>query len=217
MPNSIESGIIARLDQILPISALSYKQVLLDLAADERSSYRGTALELREIVREVLDHLAPDDEVLKTINLDKDQKKPTMQQKAAFILGTMSVGEKAKKTAEDAVRAIENSPASFLVRSVYNRASASVHGGSDRQEIDRLKNYTDAVLSDLLKIGTRQTGCEVLPSEIPGGLTQQLAIWSERQHGGRTSFQSLGVRLRSWLSNPILGTTIYSGTLWKSD
>ena len=44
-----------------------------------RISYRGTAAELREVLRELLDHLAPDADVLKSgIRLEAGQTTPTM-------------------------------------------------------------------------------------------------------------------------------------------
>ncbi|MCW2601744.1 MAG: hypothetical protein JWM02_3573, partial [Frankiales bacterium] len=60
----LESGVIATLERMLPRAALSYRQVVADLGGPDRLSYRGTATELREVVREVLDHLAPDESVL---------------------------------------------------------------------------------------------------------------------------------------------------------
>ena len=54
---------IKKLEALVPSAALSYKQAVLDLNDDSRVSFRGPALELREALREILDHLAPDDEV----------------------------------------------------------------------------------------------------------------------------------------------------------
>ena len=175
MQTATESGIITALDKILPRSALSYKQVLQDLDDDERVSYRGTAGELREVVRELLDRLAPDAEVLKTTNLEKGRSGPTMQQKATFILKDRRVSDKARKTAEDGIAAFEYG----LARSVYNRGSASVHGDSNRQEVRGLKTYADAVLGELLEIGRIPLG-SAETSEIPGGRRQPLEIWKTR-------------------------------------
>jgi len=65
-----EVAILSTLDKIIPSTALSYQQLLLDLRDPHRVSYRGTAAEVREVLRELLDHLAPDEEVLKTTKLD---------------------------------------------------------------------------------------------------------------------------------------------------
>lgn len=51
---------------LVPTAALSYQQAIRDLADGGRVSYRGPAAELREVLREVLDHQAPDGEVMKS-------------------------------------------------------------------------------------------------------------------------------------------------------
>lgn len=146
-----EASILVTLDQIIPSTALSYRQVLQDLADPQRISYRGTAAELREVLRELLDHLAPDAEVLKTVKLEKDQRGPTMKQKAIFILKARGVGETARKTPVDAVGTVEDSVGS-LARSVYTRGSVSTHVVTTRNEVLTIKAYADAVLADLLQI-----------------------------------------------------------------
>ena len=78
-----EQLIIKTLELSIPSAAASYRQALLDLRGTERLSYRGTASELRESLRETLDHLAPDDDVSSQSGfaLEPDQTKPTMKQK----------------------------------------------------------------------------------------------------------------------------------------
>lgn len=151
LTTATESAIISTLGQILPDSALSYQQVLQDLEDKERVSYRGTAAELREVLRELLDHLAPDEEVLKTTKLEKDQQRPTMKQKAVFILRARGLGETAMRPAEDAVSVVESSVGS-LTRSVYNRGSLATHIATTRREVLTFKGYADAVLADLIQI-----------------------------------------------------------------
>lgn len=146
-----ELAILKTLGQIVPLTAVSYQQVLQDLADTQRVSYRGTAAELREILRELLDHLAPDEEVLKTVKLEKDQRGPTMKQKAIFILKARGVGETARKTPVDAVATVEDSIGS-LARSVYTRGSVSTHVVTSRNEVLTIKAYAEAVLADLLQI-----------------------------------------------------------------
>jgi hypothetical protein len=151
--SSIESRILATLQRMLPHSALSYHQALLDLADNKRSSYRGTATELREVVREVLDHLAPDEEVMKSVGfrLEKDRKGPTMKQKARFILKARGMGETARKAPEDAVGLLEDQIAS-LARSTYERGSASTHSATRIETVRYFKGYADAVLAELLQV-----------------------------------------------------------------
>src|SRR5688572_16345011 len=52
-----ERAILATLATMLPIAGASYEQVLRDLSLGERVSWRGTGSELREVLREVIDHL----------------------------------------------------------------------------------------------------------------------------------------------------------------
>ena len=151
LTTATEAAILATLDRIVPSTALSYRQVLEDLGEPRRVSYRGTAAELREVLRELLDHLAPDEEVLKAVKLEKDQRGPTMKQKAVFILKARGVGETARKTPVDAVGAVEDSIGS-LARSVYTRGSVSTHVVTTRNEVLTIKAYADAVLADLLQI-----------------------------------------------------------------
>ena len=84
-----EQLIIKTLDMSIPSAAASYRQSLLDLRGAERLSYRGTASELREALRETLDHLAPDQDVMGQagFTLEPGQTKATMKQKTQYILG----------------------------------------------------------------------------------------------------------------------------------
>jgi DNA mismatch repair ATPase MutS len=147
-----EAAILKTLDQIVPTTALSYQQVLNDVNDSTRVSYRGTASELREVLRELLDHLAPDADVVKTgISLEHGQKGPTMKQKTVFILKARGVGETQRKTAADAASAVEGAVGS-LARSVYNRGSLSTHISTTRTEVLTFKGYADAVLAELLEV-----------------------------------------------------------------
>lgn len=150
---SVEAGVIRTLEQMLPHAALSYRQVIADLCGPNRFSYRGTATELREVVREVLDHLAPDDAVLKSpgFKLEKDRRGPTMKQKARFILRARGVGESSRSAPEQSVELLEDQIAS-LARSVYERGSASTHGATAKSQVLSFKGYADAVLAELLQL-----------------------------------------------------------------
>jgi hypothetical protein len=151
-PTTTEASILKTLDQVVPTTALSDQQVLLDLADSNRVSYRGTASELREVLRELLDHLAPDSDVMKTgIKVEQGQTKPTMKQKTAFILKARGINETQRKTARDATEAVEGAVGS-LARSVYDRGSLSTHIETSRQEVMTFKGYAEAVLAELLQI-----------------------------------------------------------------
>jgi hypothetical protein len=51
-----EAAILKTLDALVSSAAASYRQGLQDLAGSERISYRGTAADFRESLRETLDH-----------------------------------------------------------------------------------------------------------------------------------------------------------------
>jgi hypothetical protein len=150
--DSTEGAILFTLRSLVPSAAISYEQVIADLDGPPRLSYRGTATELREAVREVLDHMAPDAEVMATpgFKLEKDQRSPTMKQKARFILRARGVGESASKAPEDAVQLLEDQIAS-LARSVYVRGAVSTHSVTSRDQTVSFKRYADAVLAELLQ------------------------------------------------------------------
>jgi hypothetical protein len=83
-----EELILVTLENLVPSAGASYRQGILDLQTHSRLSYRGTASEFREALRETLDHLAPDKEVVKQqgFKLEENQTKPTMKQKVRFVL-----------------------------------------------------------------------------------------------------------------------------------
>jgi len=147
-----EGQILDTLRAMLPETALSYEQGIRDLQSGDRISWRGTAAEFREVLREVLDHLAPDEEVAKQpgFRLEKDQTGPTMKQKAAFVLRSRGVSETARKAPQDAVSVVQEMTASF-VRSTYQRGSVSTHGSPTREDVDRVKRFVDVALADLLE------------------------------------------------------------------
>jgi hypothetical protein len=149
----IEAAILKTLQTMLPNAAKSYEQVLVDLQEKSRKSYRGTAAELREAVRELLDHLAPDSEVMKApgFKLEEGLDGPSMKQKVRFILRARRSTDPARQTAENAVQHLDDNIAS-LGRSVYTRGSVDVHTGRSREEILNFKMYADAVLGELLEI-----------------------------------------------------------------
>lgn len=149
----VETQILTTLRKLLPSAALSYEQALRDLRGPPRLSYRGSAVELRETLREVLDHLAPDDDVMRSpgFKLEKDTTRPTMRQKAQFILKARGVASGALATPRDAIQRVEDASAS-LARSVYTRGSMSTHVATTREEVLTMKPYVDGVLAELLQV-----------------------------------------------------------------
>lgn len=150
---SVETRILETLKKLIPSAAASYQQAILDLNSSDRLSFRGTANELRETLREVLDHLAPDSEVMKSkeFKLESGQSKPTQKQKVRHILRARQLTRTAIRAPEDAVKLVEEFTAS-LTRSIYERGSLSAHVVTSRQEVQQMKMYIDSVLAELLEI-----------------------------------------------------------------
>ena len=148
-----EERIASTLSGLVATAGLSYRQGCVDLRDDSRHSYRGAAAELREALREVLDHLAPDKDVTAQpgFKLGADQKKPTMKQKVRFILASRGKGKTQTAPAESSTSLVEDGVGA-LARSVYDRSSLSTHVGTTKQEVQQVKAYVDVVLTELLEI-----------------------------------------------------------------
>ena len=148
-----EATLIKTLGEIVPSAALSYKQGLEDLTHTGRISFRGTACEFRETLRETLDHLAPDSDVTSEPNFqfEKNQIKPTMKQKVRFILKSRGLSKNKRLVTEKSLEFIESLFAE-ITRALYDRASISTHVNTSREEVFQLKRYLDTVLFDLLEI-----------------------------------------------------------------
>lgn len=148
-----ERSILDTLGRMLPPSAAAYEQALRDLAQGGRVSWRGTSTELREVLREVMDQLAPDDQVMASpgFQLERDQRAPTQKQKVRFILRARKRSSAAREVAEATLATVDESVAT-LARSTYARGSVSTHTATDGSEIRALKRYVDALLGELLEI-----------------------------------------------------------------
>jgi hypothetical protein len=141
------------LARVCASAALSYRQGLVDLSDAGRLSWRGTATEFREALRETLDFLAPDDAVQGQpgFELEKDARGPTIKQKTVFILKSRRVRGAAMETAKRGVDLVEEMMGAFA-RSVYSRSSASTHGPASRQEATSVKEHVALLLAELLAL-----------------------------------------------------------------
>ena len=142
----IERQLVIALDRQVPGVSHCYQQAIVDLDEPNRISFRGVATELRELVREVLDRLAPDGEVMGKVGfkLESGLAKPSQKQKTRFILKALGVSESARDAPETAASLVEELVASFC-RSLYVRSSNSLHADADRKEVRQIKMYVDAV------------------------------------------------------------------------
>jgi hypothetical protein len=150
-----ENLILRTLESIVPSAAASYRQGLCDLSEGERVSYRGTASEFRESLRETLDHLAPDADVAAQdwYKPDEGQKKPTMKQKTRYVLTSRERNKTQRVSAEKMLGLIEELSGEVM-RAVYDRASLASHVNQSRNEVIKIKRYVDTMFFDLLEIGS---------------------------------------------------------------
>jgi len=147
--------VIDTLRRINSSAALSYGQALKDLSDADRKSWRGTAVEFRETLREVLDKLAPDEDVKAQpgFKLEQDAKGPTMRQKTIFILKSRHIAEKQIKPLADGINIVEELIGKFI-RSVYERSSVATHMHTSKEEACKIKDYVTLALIELLEIRT---------------------------------------------------------------
>jgi predicted pPIWI-associating nuclease len=147
--------ILKTLEAIVPSAAASYRQGLSDLVEEERTSYRGTAAEFRESLRETLDHLAPDGDVMAQdwYKPEDGQKLPTMKQKTRYVLTSRGRNKTQRVSAEKMLGLIEELTGE-VTRAVYNRASLATHVHESKKEVVKIKRYVDTIFFDLLEIGS---------------------------------------------------------------
>ena len=148
-----ENLIITTLENYVPSAAASYRQGILDLRMSERLSYRGTAVEFRESLRETLDHLAPDSEVKSQpgFKLEKDTSGPTMKQKVVYILKSRGRKKPQQDSVKKSLELIENLIGE-ITRTIYTRGSVATHLETSRGEVQKIKRYIDTIFFDLLEI-----------------------------------------------------------------
>jgi hypothetical protein len=150
-----QEAIFQTLQRICPKAAKCYEQALLDLAEPGRMSWRGTVSELREALRELLDHLAPDDSVTKAagFKLEEGAKGPTMKQKARFVLRARHLSDSDRRPVEEATDTVEENVGAF-VRTAYTRSSVSVHTEPSRKDAVSVLRFVELALAELLELDT---------------------------------------------------------------
>jgi hypothetical protein len=83
--------------------------------------------------------------------LEKETTKPTMKQKAIFILKLRRKTDAQIKSLSEAIDITETLIGKF-VRTVYERSSAGVHTEVSREEVLKIRDYVILVLLELLEI-----------------------------------------------------------------
>ncbi len=153
--SDFNAEVARRLEIMEPFLRDSYETVIADLTSENRKSFKGTANELRELLREVLHRLAPDEKVTRE-QWFKDAhrgqtliSRPTHAERTRHILRERSKGSAAIESAESYTEAIEDRLGQVVRRS-YTRASAAVHTHRARTEIQTQLRYINALLLELL-------------------------------------------------------------------
>jgi hypothetical protein len=132
--------------------ASKYDQVKLDVETTDRLSWSGSAHEIREVLRGLLETLAPKEAVATEPwhVQDESTSGPTPKQRIRYILRTRGSGSKEQKVAEQ-VDVMEDKIGD-LVRATYTRASDAAHRTKDRREVRRIVRYFEAFAHDLLDL-----------------------------------------------------------------
>jgi hypothetical protein len=151
--SQVDQRILKTLGALVPAAAASYQQAITDLQTNNRLSWRGPATDLREALRETLDHLAPDKDVEAQHGYKKepDTTGPTMRQKVRFVLSKRGMKRAASATTEDAALTVDGMLGSF-VRSIYTRSNVSTHTPTDKNEVLRVQNLVRLALCELLEL-----------------------------------------------------------------
>lgn len=129
----------------------SYAQARRDIEDDTRITWICVAHEIREVLRNLLETLAPDENVTSQDWFKQEAKSGASHKQRAMYILKMS-GSNSK--AEDMIKKIEvlDELVSELVRDTYQRASAAAHSNATRKEARKILRYFDAFACDLLNI-----------------------------------------------------------------
>jgi hypothetical protein len=152
-----DRAVIEALRVQVPQAANCYDQAVRDLTDEQRVSWRGTANELREALRETLSALAPAEEVMKQPWFKPERQPqpginpgPTMRQRARYILRKNGAADDVTATVDATVGLIEEQYAA-LVRAIYDRASSPAHAPRTSDDVKKLHSLIRVALGDLLR------------------------------------------------------------------
>ncbi|OGF57082.1 MAG: hypothetical protein A2Z21_05015 [Candidatus Fraserbacteria bacterium RBG_16_55_9] len=155
-PAGYDEVVARRLKQLDATLGESYEQATLDLADSGRSTYRGAASELREVLTGVLHNLAPNEKVEATDwyrearkSGERKEAHPTRAERTRYILRSRGLGSSSTGEAEAHTKLVEDR-LEAVVNANYKRGAAGTHGGSERTEVLASLQYLNALLRELL-------------------------------------------------------------------
>lgn len=155
-PAGHDDAAAARLRKLDADLADGYEQAVMDIEDPHRLSYRGPAAELREVLTGVLHALAPNAQVEATDWYKESRRSgarkestPTRAERTKFILRGRAKGSAVTEAAESHMVSVEERLAN-VVNATYKRGSAAAHAGTEREELENLLPYMNALLRELL-------------------------------------------------------------------
>lgn len=156
VPAGRDETVAVRLRHLDPLLADGYEQAISDVEDAKRKSYRGPAAELREILTGVLHALAPNQSVEaedwykeSRRSGKRDETTPTRAERTKYILRSRAKGSAVTDSAEAHMVSVEDRLGS-VVNATYRRGAAATHLGAERDEIQNLLPYINALLRELL-------------------------------------------------------------------
>jgi hypothetical protein len=146
----LNQEILNALRSISDSLANSYFQITRDFDDENRISWAGTAHEIRELLRKILEYLAPTKAVITQPWYQKlpSVSGPTQKQRVRYILSLKNGDSKQQKVVQDID--IINDKIGELVRDVYGRASDAAHRSKSKTEAFKILRYFEAFAYDLL-------------------------------------------------------------------
>ncbi|MHB8527128.1 MAG: pPIWI-associating nuclease domain-containing protein [Candidatus Acidiferrales bacterium] len=155
-PAGRDEAAATRLRKLDPLLADGYEQAVADIEDAKRTSYRGAAAELREVLTGVLHRLAPN-EAVEGMDWYKESRRsgtrketvPTRAERAKYILRSRMKGSAVTGSAEAHMVSVEGRLGD-VVDATYKRGSAATHLGGERDELQSLLPYINALLRELL-------------------------------------------------------------------
>lgn len=155
-PAGRDDNAAARLRELDPLLADGYEQAIMDLEDAKRLSYRGPAAELREVLTGVLHKLAPNDAVEATDwykesrhSGKRQEPTPTRAERTKYILRSRAKGSAVTESTEAHMVSVEERLGN-VVNATYRRGSVATHLGTERDEVQNLLPYLNALLRELL-------------------------------------------------------------------
>jgi len=148
--DEITKEVRIRLGKLNPDLQDAYTQVIRDLQDASRLSFRSTGNEMREILRDVLFILAPDQKVMGEPGYAHEvgQTGPTRRQRLKYIFSHQ--GGDVELDSVDAGIAVIEEGVTKLTLVIYKRTNRATHTSRARAESKRLLSYLNPILSDLL-------------------------------------------------------------------